>query len=206
MSLETYLAYVIVCLVATVVPGPTNMLIVANGMRHGVRAGLMNVAGTLVSLSIMIAIAGIGLTSLIEMAGHWFEWIKLIGAAYLCWLGWKMIRASSGTAERQVVQPVTPRRSFFMQGFLVSMGNPKQLLFFGALLPQFIDPAANHAAQIAAMGGTALLFSAVSDGGYAVASGNIGQRLTPKRVRQIARIGGGFLVGSGLWIALSRAR
>lgn len=205
MSLETYTAFVIVCLVATVVPGPTNMLIVANGMRHGVRAGLLNVAGTLVSLTIMIAIAGIGLTSLIEMAGHWFEWIKLLGAAYLCWLGWKMIRAS-GAAADDSAQGSAPRSGFFMQGFLVSMGNPKQLLFFGALLPQFIDPAAGHAAQIAIMGATALMFSAVSDGGYAIASGRIGQRLTPRRMRQIARIGGGFLMGGGLWIALSRTR
>ncbi|WP_048645477.1 LysE family translocator [Nitratireductor soli] len=205
MSLETYTAFVIVCLVATVVPGPTNMLIVANGMRHGVRAGLLNVAGTLVSLTIMIAIAGIGLTSLIEMAGHWFEWVKLLGAAYLCWLGWKMIRAS-GAAVDDGAQRSAPRSGFFMQGFLVSMGNPKQLLFFGALLPQFIEPTAGHAAQIAIMGATALMFSAVSDGGYAIASGRIGQRLTPRRMRQIARIGGGFLMGGGLWIALSRTR
>ncbi|MCR4267344.1 LysE family translocator [Nitratireductor sp. ZSWI3] len=205
MSLETYTAFVIVCLIATVVPGPTNMLIVANGMRHGVRAGLLNVVGTLVSLSIMIAVAGIGLTSLIEVAGHWFEWIKLVGAAYLCWLGWKMIRASGEAAEDRPAN-AAPRRGFFMQGFLVSMGNPKQLLFFGALLPQFIDPAASHAVQIAIMGGTALLFSAVSDGSYAVASGSIGRRLTPRRVRQIARVGGGFLMGGGLWIALSRTR
>ena len=204
MSFETWTAYAIVCLVATVIPGPTNMLIVANGMRYGVRAGLSNVAGTLVSLTLMIAVAGVGLTSLIELAGHWFTWVKLAGAAYLCWLGWKMIRASGETRGSAAAK--APNRGFFVQGFLVSMGNPKQLLFFGALLPQFIDPAADHLAQIAIMGATALLFSAISDGGYAIASGNIGRRLTPRRMSQIARIGGGFLVGGGLWIALSRTR
>jgi threonine/homoserine/homoserine lactone efflux protein len=204
MSFETYTAYAIVCLVATVIPGPTNMLIVANGMRHGPRAGLSNVGGTLVSLSIMIAIAGIGLSSLIELAGTWFSWIKLLGAAYLCWLGWRIIRAS-GEADGTPAANA-PRRGFFLQGFLVSMGNPKQLLFFGALLPQFIDPTADHTVQIAIMGATALLFSAISDGGYAIASGNIGRRLTPRRMRQISRIGGGFLIGGGLWIAVSRDR
>lgn len=205
MSIETYTAYVLVCLVATVIPGPTNMLIVANGIRHGVRAGLMNVAGTLLSLTVMIAIAGIGLTSLIELAGHWFSWVKLAGAAYLCWLGWKMFR-SAGAASNDPAGLAAPRRGFFMQGFLVSMGNPKQLLFFGALLPQFVDPAANHIAQIAILGATALLFSAISDGSYALASGNVGKRLTPRRMRQIARIGGSFLIGGGLWVAFSRAR
>jgi homoserine/homoserine lactone efflux protein len=203
MSLDTYTAYVIVLLVATVVPGPTNMLIVANGMRYGVRAGILNVAGTQAGLMIMIAVAGVGLTSLIEVAGHWFEWVKLAGAAYLCWIGWKMIRASGETGP---MAAVAPRRGVFLQGLLVSLGNPKQLLFFGALLPQFIDPAGNHLAQIAIMGGTALLFSIVSDGCYAVASGSVGQRLSAAAIRRIGRIGGGFLVSGGLWLAFSRAR
>lgn len=203
MALETYLAYLVVLAVATVMPGPTNMLIVANGMRHGVRAGLLNVAGTLVGLTVMIAVAGIGLTSLIELAGHWFTWLKLVGAAYLCWIGWKMIRMSG---ERQAHAAPAPRRGFFLQGLLVSLGNPKQLLFFGALLPQFVDPAGSHVLQITVLGVTALVFAAASDGSYAVASGSIGQRLTPRLMRNIGRIGGGFLIGGGLWVALSRTR
>lgn len=204
MPLELYSAYLIVCLVATVLPGPTNMLIVANGMRHGVRAGLLNVAGTLVGLTVMITVAGIGLTSLIELAGQWFTWIKLVGAAYLCWIGWKMIRAS-GEAT-QVGAALRPHRGFFLQGLFVSLGNPKQLLFFGALLPQFIDPAANHLLQIAILGGTALLFSTVSDGTYAIASGSIGRRLGARAMRHVSRVGGACLMSGGLWLAFSRAR
>lgn len=204
MPLETYFAYVVVCLVATVVPGPTNMLIVANGMRHGMRAGLQNVAGTLVSLTIMVAIAGIGLTSFIALAGEWFTWVKFAGAAYLCWIGWKMIRSSSEAGSP--ASSAMPSRGFFLQGMLVSLGNPKQLLFFGALMPQFLDPSANHAVQILILGATALAFSAASDGTYAIVSGSVGRKLTPARMRQIARIGGGFLVGGGLWLAFSRAR
>ncbi|MCT7376206.1 LysE family translocator [Chelativorans salis] len=204
MSLETYTAYVIVCLVATVIPGPTNMLIVANGMRHGVGAGLLNVGGTLAGLTVMITVAGIGLTSLIELAGHWFTWVKLAGAGYLCWIGWKMIRTSGEPTSNTAV--AKPRRGFFLQGLLVSLGNPKQLLFFGALLPQFIDPAGNHVLQIAVLGGTALLFSLVSDGSYAIASGSIGRRLGASAMSRIGRIGGTFLIGGGLWLAFARAR
>ncbi|WP_159586977.1 LysE family translocator [Chelativorans xinjiangense] len=204
MSLETYTAYVVVCLIATVVPGPTNMLIVANGMRHGIGAGLLNVAGTLAGLTVMITVAGVGLTSLIELAGHWFTWVKLAGAAYLCWIGWKMIRASGEPAGSTAVSK--PRRGFFLQGLLVSLGNPKQLLFFGALLPQFIDPAGNHVLQIAVLGGTALAFSLLSDGSYAIASGSIGRRLGANAMRRIGRVGGTFLIGGGLWLAFARAR
>ncbi|WP_309082546.1 LysE family translocator [Chelativorans sp.] len=202
MSLDAYTAYLIVLLVATVAPGPTNMLIVANGMRHGIYAGLLNVAGTLLGLLIMVSVAGIGLTSLIELAGHWFGWVKLAGAAYLCWIGWKMIRAAAGPGER--IRAETPRRGFFLQGLLVSLGNPKQLLFFGALLPQFVDPTGNHFLQIFVLGGTALVFSLVSDGSYALAAGSIGRKLSVRAMRRIGRIGGGFLVGGGVWLAFSR--
>jgi threonine/homoserine/homoserine lactone efflux protein len=84
------------------VPGPTVTLVIANSLRHGRRAGLLNVAGTQIGLAIMIGIVGIGLTSLIEAMGHWFDWLRLAGAAYLVWLGWKMIRSSGeGTAARR---------------------------------------------------------------------------------------------------------
>ena len=94
MSLELYAAYVIACIVIVLVPGPTVTLIVASSIRHGTRAGLLNVAGTQLGVAMMIAVVGIGLTSMIEAAGHWFEWIRLIGAGYLIWLGIQMFRSS----------------------------------------------------------------------------------------------------------------
>ena len=206
MPLDTYLAFVAVCLVAIVVPGPTNTLILANGMRHGVRAALLNVAGTQAGLALMIAVAGVGLTSVIEAAGHWFEWIKLIGAAYLVWIGIQMIRGAGRSGEDAPRAGRLPRGGFFAQGFFVCLGNPKQLLFFGALLPQFVDPAGNHAAQIAALGATALVIAALSDGAYALASARIGRSISAAGARLIARISGGMLIGGGLWLAFSRAR
>lgn len=204
MSIDTYLAYLAVCLVAIIVPGPTNALIMANGIRHGVRAGLLNVAGTQAGLALMIAVAGLGLTTVIEAAGHWFEWIKLAGAAYLVWIGWKMIRASGEPAAGELAR--SPRGGFFAQGLLVCLGNPKQLLFFGALMPQFIDPAADHAAQIAVLGLTALALAALSDGTYALASGRIGRAMSDRAVRWLGRVSGGMLIGGGLWLAFSRSR
>lgn len=94
MSLELYTAYLLACLVVIIVPGPTVALILASSIWHGTRAGVMNVLGTQIGLAIMIAILGIGLTSLIEAMGHWFDWLRIAGAAYLVWLGWKMIRST----------------------------------------------------------------------------------------------------------------
>ena len=206
MPLDTYLAFVAVCLVAIVVPGPTNTLILANGMRHGVRAGLLNVAGTQAGLALMIAVAGVGLTSVIEAAGHWFEWIKLIGAAYLVWIGIQMIRGAGRSGEDAPRAARQPRCGVFLQGLIVCLGNPKQLLFVGALLPQFLNPAGDHLSQIALLGGTAVFFAALSDGAYALAAGQIGRRLTAARIRLVTRLSGGMLIGGGLWLAFSRAR
>ncbi len=202
MSLELYAAYLVACLVVIIVPGPTVTLILANGMRHGTRAGLLNVLGTQIGLAIMIGIVGIGLTSMIEAMGHWFDWVRLAGAAYLVWLGWKMIRSSGDMAEAKA--PRTPRGGFVMQGALVALSNPKTLLFFGAFFPQFIDPAQPHGLQILIMGVTAMLFAAISDSTYALASGRAGRVLSARRVRFMARASGGFLIGGGVWLALSR--
>ena len=97
MSPERDATYLAACIVIILVPGPTVTLIIASSMRHGTRAGLLNVAGTQVGIAVMIAIAGIGLTTVIEGMGHWFEWVRLIGAAYLIWMGWQMIRSSGRT-------------------------------------------------------------------------------------------------------------
>ena len=100
MSLEVYAAYLIACIVIIIVPGPTVTLIVANSLKHGTRAGLLNVAGTQAGLGVMVLVAGIGLSSVIAALGHWFEWVRLAGAAYLIWLGWKMFRSADSFSRR----------------------------------------------------------------------------------------------------------
>lgn len=204
MSLEAYAAYLIACIVIIIVPGPTVTLIVANSLKHGTRAGLLNVAGTQAGLGIMVLVAGIGLSSVIAALGHWFEWVRLAGAAYLIWLGWKMFR-SAGADLDGTAPAKPPRGGFFLQGALVALSNPKTLLFFGAFFPQFLDPARDHATQIAIMGATALVFAALSDSAYALLSGKAGHLLSRNRVRLLSKLSGGFLVGGGLWLASTRA-
>ena len=204
MSLSVYAAYLAACIVIILVPGPTVTLIVANSIRHGTRAGLANVAGTQAGIAIMIGIVGVGLTSAIEAMGHWFEWVRLLGAAYLIYIGVQMWRSkgslnADGTARR-------PRGGFFLQGLMVALSNPKTLIFFGAFIPQFLDPASNHALQIVIMGSTALVLAAMSDSAYAVAAGRAGRMLTAGRIRLLSRLSGSFLIGGGVWLAFSRAK
>ena len=204
MSIELYAAYLVACLVIVLVPGPTITLIIATGIRHGVRAGLLNVAGTQLGLALMIAVVGIGLTSAIEAMGHWFEVLRLVGAAYLIWMGIQMFR-STGKLDAAGT-PLAPRGGFFLQGFLVAMSNPKTLIFFGAFFPQFIDPTGNYPLQIVAMGITAMTFAAAMDGTYALLAGRAGRLLSAKRVKLMSRISGSFLVGGGLWLVFDRTK
>ncbi len=204
MSIQLYLTYVAACFLITIIPGPTVTLIVANSLRHGTRAGLLNVAGTQLGLALMLGILLVGLASIIATMGWWFDWLRLAGAAYLIWIGWKLLRAS-GALDAPGAVPA-PRGGFVLQGFLVLMGNPKALLWFGAFIPQFVDPNTNYVGQIMLLGATAMATAAITDGAYAVLLGRAGAMLSRSRVRLVSRIGGVCLIGGGAWLALARVR
>ena len=204
MSLELYLAYVLACFIVVIVPGPTVSLIVANSITHGTRAGLLNVAGTQAGLGTMMLIVLVGLTSIIETMGHWFDWVRFIGAAYLVWLGWKLIRNPGALGDPK--QTPAPRGGFFLQGFLVLLSNPKALLMFGAFIPQFVDPTSDYAWQVVLLGLTAMAVATTFDSLYAILTGRARELLTPERIKFVSRISGGFLIGGGIWLALARTR
>ena len=204
MSLELFAAYLLACVIFTLVPGPTVTLIVANSLTHGTRAGLLNVAGTQLGLAVFVAVLVIGLASVIETMGVWFDWIRFLGAAYLIWIGIRMFR-SSGKLDDPGQTP-RPRGGFFLQGFLVMLSNPKVLVFFGAFIPQFVDPAGDYVTQVILLGLTAMLTAAITDGAYAILTGRARLLLTQARVRLISKLSGAFLIGGGVWLALTRTR
>ncbi|MFN3347824.1 LysE family translocator [Pseudorhodoplanes sp.] len=204
MSLELLAAYLLACIVFTLVPGPTVTLIVANSLTHGTRAGLANVAGTQAGLAVFVAVLVIGLASVIETMGHWFDWVRFLGAAYLIWIGIRMWR-SSGKLDEPGQTP-KPRGGFFLQGFLVMLSNPKVLVFFGAFIPQFVDPSGNYVAQVIVLGAIAMLTAAVTDAAYAVLTGRARGMFTQARVRLVSKLSGAFLIGGGVWLALTRTR
>ena len=204
MSLELYLAYVLACFIVVIVPGPTVTLIVANSITHGTRAGLLNVAGTQLGLAIMMLIVLAGLASIIETMSVWFDWVRLLGAAYLVWLGWKLLRAPGALGDPR--RAPAPRVGFFLQGFLVLLSNPKALLMFGAFIPQFVDPHGDYVRQVVLLGLTAMAVATTFDSLYAILTGRARSLLTPDRVRMVSRLSGGFLIGGGIWLALARTR
>jgi homoserine/homoserine lactone efflux protein len=204
MSSHLYAAYVLACLLATLIPGPTVTLIVANGLRYGTRPALLNVIGGQIGLGLMLLTVLVGLTSLIGALGGMFDWLRLAGAAYLIWIGWKLLRAPA-EAESAAAMPC-PRGGFVLQGLLVMLANPKGLLFFGAFLPQFIDPNAAFLPQALLLGLTAMVMGATTDSIYAVLAGRAQNLLSRRRMLLINRAGGACLIGGGIWLAFTRTR
>ena len=203
MSNHLYAAYLLACLVVVLIPGPTVTLIVANGLKYGTRPALLNALGGQLGIGLMLLTVLVGLNSLIGAVGWLFDWLKLAGAAYLVWMGWKLMRAPVD-AEPTVADP-RPRGGFVLQGLLVMLANPKGLLFFGAFLPQFINPHGDYQHQALILGVTAMAMGAATDTLYAVLSGQA-QNLLARHRRFINRAGGTCLIGGGLWLAISRAR
>jgi homoserine/homoserine lactone efflux protein len=204
MSLSVYLTFLLACLLVIIVPGPTVTLIVANSLRYGRRAGMLNVAGTQLGLALTVGVVLLGLASLIAAMGTWFVWVRLAGAAYLIWLGCKQLMAS-GDLEGGPT-PRHPRGGFFVQGLAVALSNPKTLLFFGAFFPQFMEASRDFTLQVLIMGATAMVVAAISDTVYALLASRAAAALPVRRIRLMTRASGGVLIGGGLWLAFSRSQ
>ncbi|MGI9417126.1 MAG: LysE family translocator [Geminicoccaceae bacterium] len=203
MPIETLLTFTLASIAIVIVPGPTVTVIIANSLRHGARAGLSNIAGTQLGLAMMLAILAIGLSTIINAMGWAFDILRLLGAAYLIWLGIKLWRggASNSATQQSASQP---QSSFFWQGLLVIWSNPKALLFFGAFIPQFVDPAGPALTQTLLLGLIFMGVATVFDGAFALAAGRAGRWLNGPRMRLLEKISGSFLIGGGLWLALGK--
>lgn len=149
METTTLLLFSVVALIAIATPGPTVLLALANGSRYGVRRSVAGMAGAVVSDFVLVGAVALGLGALLAASEFWFTVLKYVGAAYLAWLGWRLLRSQGGfeVPAEGAEQPGASRRSIFAKSFLVAVTNPKGYLFCSALLPQFIDPAAAQAPQ-----------------------------------------------------------
>jgi threonine/homoserine/homoserine lactone efflux protein len=205
MSLQLYLAFVAACIALALLPGPMVTLVIANGLRHGTRAALTNIAGAQLGLAIVIGIVAVGLTSLMATMGYWFDWVRFAGAAYLVWLGIKLVRAPVMAIDADA-SPPPPRGGFFLQGLLVLLSNPKVLVFFGAFIPQFVDMEKDHVSQVILLGFTFNVIAGLTDAVYASLAGRARLFFSVRRTRLMSRISGGFMIGGGIWLALTRAR
>jgi threonine/homoserine/homoserine lactone efflux protein len=196
--------FISTALVLLLIPGPAVLYIVAQSVEHGRRAGLAAVGGVHVGSAVHVAAATVGLSALLVSSAVAFSAVKLIGAAYLVFLGvQRLLGRGEGNGS-----PSGSERSFggiFRQGIVVNILNPKTALFFFAFLPQFINPNRSAAPQIAVLGLLWIVLGLMSDGLYAVLSGTVGAavRARPGFARVQRVVTGLVLIGLGIAAALT---
>jgi len=211
MTFATALLFSIVALAAIATPGPTVLLALSNGSRRGVRGALPGIAGAVLSDFVLVGAVALGLGALLAASEFWFAMLKWVGAAYLAWLGVRMLRSGGSSfatprdsSDQPRLHPTGERRKVFLKSFLVAVTNPKGYLFCSALLPQFIDPAAAQDIQYATI---AVLFASL-DAAVMLVYAFVGARamrlLTVAASRWIDRTCGAMLLALAGSLALYR--
>jgi homoserine/homoserine lactone efflux protein len=154
MAIETMLAFLLVSLVATATPGPAVLYILSAGISSGARGYGPGALGILCADALYFLLSVAGLGTFLLASYTLFVVVKWAGAAYLIWLGLRLLwLALSGTEYAAVDSPKAPTRTRWLSGgFMVHAANPKALLYFGSIVPQFLRPQGDLLPQIAALG------------------------------------------------------
>ena len=157
MLMETYLIYLAAVAVFFATPPDTSqLLIISNSVRYGLRRSAYTIAGDLTANSLQMTGAAFGLAAIIATSASAFVWIKWLGVAYLVWIGLQLILAKDRPEDVAATASGQSAR-LFRQGFVTSMANPFAVVFFGALFPQFIDPMMPVLPQLLTLGLTYLV-------------------------------------------------
>lgn len=156
MTWELYVLYLSAVAVFFATPPDTSqLLMISNSLRHGVRRSLATVCGDLTANAVQMTAAAFGIATVISASAQAFEIIKWLGVGYLLWIGLKLFLS----APRALTAPQTRTGlgRLFRQGFVTSSANPYAVMFFAALFPQFVDPSTSIWPQLLVLGGTYLV-------------------------------------------------
>ncbi len=203
MPFETWILYVGTVLALMSTPGPSQLLMLSNSGAHGFRRALATAAGDLSANALQMLAAGLGLAALIAASGAALGLIKWAGVAYLLWLGIRMIRrARADDPGLGVARPAVPLRHLWMQGFFTSAANPKAVVFFAALFPQFISAESAFWPQFLILSATYIAMDGLFLSAYGFSASWIAARFKGAARVWIERIGGGFMIGAAVLLGL----
>ncbi len=203
MESHVYLAFVVATAIMIALPGPSVLLAVAHGVSFGWRRALATVVGETMGIAVQLAVAVIGMSSLLNFFARAFELLRWAGSAYLVYLGIKLWRDARGTLEPGT-SPAS-KGNLLIQGLVITLPNPKSLIFIAAFLPQFIDPTRPLGPQFAAIIPTFLAITLTVTSAWAVLAGSARGFLKSRdAVAWVLRVSGGLMVLSGLGLALAR--
>jgi len=204
MALHTWLLYLVAAVGLSLTPGPNSLLVLTHGALHGHRKTLFTVSGGALGFVMLIALSMLGIGALLKASADALVLLKLLGGAYLIWLGVQLWRAPAIRLRTEVATEDDRRGPvLFRQGLLTALSNPKALLFYGAFLPQFIDPSRDLLTQFVVM---AINFVAIECAvEYLLAL--LAYRIRPALERAgkgFNRVCGGLFVAMGVALPMTR--
>jgi len=208
ISVEHFAAFVLASIILLVIPGPTIIMVITQALAHGRKVALASVIGVGLGdlLATSLSIAGAG--ALLAASASLFQVLKLVGAAYLIWIGYKMWRTPvtlPDIADAEAVEASASTAGIFRDSFLITALNPKGILFFVAFVPQFIDPALPYTPQAATYVLTFTALGIINAAVFAFAAAGARQTIRRPKVMKIAmRSGGSLLMMAGIAAAFTR--
>lgn len=205
MSIELWIAFTLASAVLLAVPGPTVMLVVSYALGRGRGTGWATVPGVALGDFTAMTISLLGAGAILAASATLFTVLKLIGAAYLIWLGIQLWRAKPTPGELGELTRPQGHGRMFWNSYVVTALNPKSIVFFIAFVPQFVDPAGPLLVQFAILELTFVGLAAANAALWAILAGQMQSRFRrPSTLRIVNRLGGTFLIGAGFLTALAR--
>ena len=183
MEFSTIWLFAVSALALLIIPGPAVFYIMAKSIDQGRKAGLVSVLGVVLGGSVHVLAGAIGVSAILMASATAFNIVKYLGAAYLIYLGCKILFSSSGKTASEI--PIAPRKKLvkiFYQSMLIEVMNPKTALFFLAFFPQFISPSAGSVPiQFLLLGTIYIVLALISDGLYAILAASIRNQIIGKK-------------------------
>ena len=205
MTFELWLTFTITSVILVAIPGPTNLMVMAYGLRHGTKPALFTVFGVAPGAAAAMALSFLGLGAILATSSQLFMVMKWAGAIYLIYLGIMLWRSTPNLDEVSIEEQNVSCKCIVFQAFTVSLLNPKGIIFYMAFVPQFISPDAPVLPQMLILGFTFVIIVFPVNTAYALLSGKLRAIIKSQRVmRAMNRTGGALLIGAGVLTASLR--
>lgn len=202
-GIADYGAFVIAIIVFLAIPGPGNLALITSTGKGGIRGGLAATLGVIAGDQVLMWMAVAGVAALLAAYPAAFAFVQWAGAAYLAWLGWKMLTAKPGDAPVLNIRP----RQYFQQALTITLLNPKAIVFYMAFFPLFVDPQKHQGLiTFGAMAVTIAFLTFLYGLTVVLLTHFLAERMraNPRIGRALEKLAGVFLIGFGIKLAISK--
>lgn len=202
-GIADYGAFVVAIIVFLAIPGPGNLALITSTGKGGIRGGLAATFGVIAGDQVLMWMAVAGVAALLTAYPAAFSFVQWAGAAYLAWLGWKLLAAQPGDAPVLDIRP----RQYFQQALTITLLNPKAIVFYMAFFPLFVDPQKHQGlVTFGAMAATIAFLTFLYGLAVVLLTHSLAERMraNPRITQVLNKLAGVFLIGFGIKLAISK--